>query len=176
MFANGQDDRPVVADRVRKSSGSETTFERDLIASAEIEAGVEAMADDVWAWCDKAKAFGWTVTVKVRFADFRRACRRRRQDVKRVVVDIGHRLLSLDVVFRADIPHRRLRPTARPEAPTKDRLIGKIMGGNPAFRGTRVPVHLLAELVPSRVRAHVWTEGKCRVRAPEQRIVIGTVT
>jgi hypothetical protein len=48
-------------------------------------------------------------------------------------------------------------------APTKDRLIGKIMGGNPAFRGTRVPVHLLAELVPSRVRAHVWTEGKCWV-------------
>jgi hypothetical protein len=30
-------------------------------------------------------------------------------------------------------------------APTKDRLIGKIMGGNPAFRGTRVPVHMLAE-------------------------------
>jgi hypothetical protein len=27
------------------------------------------------------------------------------------------------------------------------------MGGNPAFRGTRVPVHLLAELVPSRVCA-----------------------
>jgi nucleotidyltransferase/DNA polymerase involved in DNA repair len=48
-IANGQDDRPVVADRPRKSSGSETTFERDLIASAEIEAGVEAMADDVWA-------------------------------------------------------------------------------------------------------------------------------
>ena len=31
--------------------------------------------------------------------------------VKRVVVDIAHRLLSLDVVFRAGIPHRRLRPT-----------------------------------------------------------------
>jgi hypothetical protein len=29
------------------------------------------MADDVWAWCDKAKAFGRTVTVKVKFADFR---------------------------------------------------------------------------------------------------------
>jgi hypothetical protein len=29
-------------------------------------------------------------------------------------------------------------------APTKDRLIGKIMGGNPVFRGTRVPVHMLA--------------------------------
>ena len=29
------------------------------------------MADDVWAWCEKAKAFGRTVTVKVKFADFR---------------------------------------------------------------------------------------------------------
>ena len=46
-------------------------------------------------------------------------------------------------------------------APTKARLIGKIMGGNPVFRGTRVPVHMLAELVASRVRAHVWTDGKC---------------
>ena len=84
-IANGQDDRPVVADRSRKSSGSETTkssgsettFERDLIASAEIAAGVEAMADDVWAWCDKAKAFGRTVTVKVKFADFRQVTRSR---------------------------------------------------------------------------------------------------
>ena len=41
-------------------------------------------------------------------------------------------------------------------------LIGKIMGGNPAFRGTREPVHMLAELVPSRVRAHASPEGKCR--------------
>src|SRR6202047_4953003 len=33
------------------------------------------------------------------------------EDMKRVVVDIGHRLLAFDVVFGADIPHRRLRPT-----------------------------------------------------------------
>jgi hypothetical protein len=38
-------------------------------------------------------------------------------------------------------------------APTTDRLIGKIMGGNPAFRGSRVPVHMLAEPEPARVRA-----------------------
>ena len=29
------------------------------------------------------------------------------------------------------------------------------MSGNPVFRGTRVPVHMLAELVPSRVRARL---------------------
>ena len=76
-IANGEDHRPVVADRQRKSSGSETTFERDLNASAEIEAGVEAMVDDVWAWCEKAKVFGRTVTVKVKFADFQRITRSR---------------------------------------------------------------------------------------------------
>jgi hypothetical protein len=51
-------------------------------------------------------------------------------------------------------------------APTKDRLIGKIMGGNPAFRGTRVPVHMLAELVPSRGRAR-YRRGKCDRRSDE---------
>ncbi len=75
--AKGEDDRPVVADRPRKSSGSETTFERDLTAPDEIESGVEAMADDVWAWCDKTKAFARTVTVKVKFADFHQVTRSR---------------------------------------------------------------------------------------------------
>ena len=41
-IAKGEDDRPVVPDRLRKSSGSETTFERDLTEPAEIEAGVQA--------------------------------------------------------------------------------------------------------------------------------------
>ena len=76
-IANGDDERPVVANRPRKSSGSETTFERDLTSPAEIEAGAEAMADDVWGWCEKASAFGRTVTVKVcswrRFPPFRAA-------------------------------------------------------------------------------------------------------
>jgi DNA polymerase-4 len=66
-----------VADRQRKSSGSETTFARDLTAPGEIVAGVEAMADDVWAWCEKTKSFGRTVTVKVKFADFRQVTRSR---------------------------------------------------------------------------------------------------
>jgi DNA polymerase-4 len=75
--ARGEDNRPVDPDRTRKSSGSETTFDRDLSQSDEIEAGVLRMADDVWAWCDGAQAFGRTVTVKVKFADFRQITRSR---------------------------------------------------------------------------------------------------
>ena len=78
-IARGEDDRPVDPNRTRKSSGSETTFDRDLVDPGEIEAGVLRMADDVWAWCEKAQAFGRTVTVKVKFADFRQITRSRSQ-------------------------------------------------------------------------------------------------
>ena len=76
-IARGEDERPVRANRERKSSGSETTFSTDLIEPGEIEAGIQAMADDVWSWCEAAGAFGRTVTVKIKFADFRLITRSR---------------------------------------------------------------------------------------------------
>jgi DNA polymerase-4 len=76
-IARGRDERPVRPDRERKSSGSETTFSEDLIEPARIEAGVLAMADDVWAWCEATGARARTVTVKVKWADFQQTTRRR---------------------------------------------------------------------------------------------------
>lgn len=76
-IARGEDHRPVNPDRERKSSGSETTFARDLVAPEAIEAGVEEMADEVWAWCEKAGSLGRTVTVKVKWADFQQSTRSR---------------------------------------------------------------------------------------------------
>ena len=76
-IARGVDDRPVNPDRVRKSSGSETTFRTDLTDPAEIEAGVLEMAEDVWLWCESAQAFGRTVTVKVKYQDFQQITRSR---------------------------------------------------------------------------------------------------
>ena len=76
-IARGEDDRCVVADRPRKSSGSETTFAEDLTDPLAIQAGLQAMADEVWDWCATAQAFGHTVTVKVKLADFRQQTRSR---------------------------------------------------------------------------------------------------
>jgi len=76
-IARGEDDRPVNPDRTRKSSGSETTFASDLTDPTAIEAGVAAMADEVWAWCEKAGRRGRTVTVKVKWADFQQSTRSR---------------------------------------------------------------------------------------------------
>src|SRR5262249_51740380 len=71
------DNRPVVPDRHRKSWGSERTFADDLTDPAAIEAGVLAMADEVWAWCEKTRVSGRTVTVKIKYADFRQVTRSR---------------------------------------------------------------------------------------------------
>jgi DNA polymerase-4 len=69
-IARGVDHRPVNPNRVRKSSGSETTFSQDLTEPAPIEAGVLEMADDVWAWCEQTGQRGRTVTVKIKWSDF----------------------------------------------------------------------------------------------------------
>jgi DNA polymerase-4 len=74
-IARGQDHRPVNPSRERKSSGSETTFDEDLTDPAAIETGVLAMADDVWAWCEKTGSRGRTVTVKIKWADFQQSTR-----------------------------------------------------------------------------------------------------
>jgi len=79
-IARGKDDRLVRPDRIRKSSGSETTFTDDLTSANEIEAGVRAVADDVWSWCEKHQTFGQTVTVKVKYANFRMVTRSRTMD------------------------------------------------------------------------------------------------
>jgi DNA polymerase-4 len=96
-IARGVDERPVNPNRERKSSGSETTFERDLIEDGEIEAAVLRQADDVWSWCDKAQAFGRTVTVKVKYADFQTVTRSRTHPA---LVDTQARLgeASIDLV------------------------------------------------------------------------------
>jgi DNA polymerase-4 len=76
-IARAEDDRAVAPDRPRKSSGSETTFSRDLTEPKAIEAEVQLMADEVWDWCEKTGTYGRTVTVKVKYADFRQITRSR---------------------------------------------------------------------------------------------------
>ena len=76
-LARGEDHRPVEPNQPRKSSGAENTFASDLTDPTAIEAGVIAMADDVWQWCQKTGQYGRTVTVKTKFADFKQLTRSR---------------------------------------------------------------------------------------------------
>jgi DNA polymerase-4 len=103
--ARGQDDRPVIPDRPRKSAGSETTYPRDLATAEEVEAGITALAAEVWAWCEKTGARGRTVTVKLRYADFRTVTRAR---TGRGAVDGGDALAEIArTLVRGIFPLRR---------------------------------------------------------------------
>ncbi len=127
-IARGEDDRPVEADRVRKSSGSETTFDRDLLLDAEIEAGVLEMAEEVWAWCDKAQAFGRTVTVKVKYADFQIITRSRSLSAGLVDRRDALREMSLGLI-------RSLLPT-----PKGIRLVGVTVSNFGERSGDELPL------------------------------------
>ena len=107
-IARGKDDRPVNPNRTRKSSGSETTFDRDLIDPAEIEAGVLRMADEVWAWCERTQAFGRTVTVKIKFQDFHQITRSRSHATAVADRALLHRT-SLDLVRSIYPPEAAIR-------------------------------------------------------------------
>ena len=125
-IARGEDDRPVNPTRIRKSSGSETTFERDLTEPAEIEAGVLRMADDVWDWCEQAQAFGRTLTVKVKFQDFRQITRSRSHAGAVAIRALLHRM-SLDLIRSIYPPERGIR------------LVGVTVSNFAASAGTAVP-------------------------------------
>jgi DNA polymerase-4 len=69
-ICRGVDHRPVVADRVRKSIGAETTFERDLTSLDEMRAQLGPLVDKVWLHCESTGIRGRTVMLKVKFANF----------------------------------------------------------------------------------------------------------
>src|SRR5581483_7332971 len=70
-LGQGRDDRPVEADRETKSIGQEETFPRDVADRPALEQEVRRMAERVGARLRRHDLAGRTVTLKVRFPDFR---------------------------------------------------------------------------------------------------------
>jgi DNA polymerase IV len=69
--ARGVDERPVRADRIRKSVGAENTFPADLSTYEAARDALREIVDKVWAYCEASAIRGRTVTLKVKFANFR---------------------------------------------------------------------------------------------------------
>ncbi|TKD51665.1 DNA polymerase IV [Sphingomonas baiyangensis] len=133
-IARGEDHRAVNPDRVRKSSGSETTFDRDLTDPAEIEAGVLRMADDVWRWCASRDSYGRTVTVKIKYGDFRQITRSRSQPAP-VTTQAGLRQAATELVRLVLPPAKGIRLVGvtvsnfQPAAATELPMFGEAAAG-----------------------------------------------
>jgi DNA polymerase-4 len=75
--ARGIDERPVRADRVRKSVGAENTFPADLFSYEAARDALREIIDTVWGYCERSDTRGRTVTLKVKFANFQQITRSR---------------------------------------------------------------------------------------------------
>jgi DNA polymerase IV len=76
-IARGIDDRPVLANRVRKSVGAENTFSADLFTFEAAQDSLLPIIDKVWDYCESAGTRGRTVTLKIKYADFQQITRSR---------------------------------------------------------------------------------------------------
>jgi DNA polymerase-4 len=76
-LARGIDERPVCADRVRKSIGTEHTFIADLFTVDQARAALKPIVEKVWRHCEQAAIRGRTVTLKAKYADFQQHTRSR---------------------------------------------------------------------------------------------------
>lgn len=76
-ISRGIDERPVQANRERKSVGAEDTFAEDIFDFEAAKLELKPLADKVWRHCETKHLSGRTVTLKVKFADFRQITRSR---------------------------------------------------------------------------------------------------
>jgi len=78
-ISRGIDDRPVETESERKSIGTELTYEKDLSTGFEIIAELYKIEKELWERIEEAGTTGRTLTVKIKFADFRQVTRSRTQ-------------------------------------------------------------------------------------------------
>lgn len=105
--SRGEDDRPVRSDRERKSIGGERTYEDNLTSDEELHRALDNIVDIVWARIEGHAARGRTVTLKLRYADFRQITRARSRPLPIVTreefAELGHALLAATLPARLGV-------------------------------------------------------------------------
>ena len=104
-IARGIDERPVRANRARKSIGAENTFFDDLTEFDAMRAALQPILDKLWRHCESSGLRGRTVTLKVKFADFQ-ILTRSRSNAEAIGGRGALETISLDLL-------RPLLPTAK---------------------------------------------------------------
>ncbi len=89
-IVRGNDNRKVNPNRIRKSIGTERTYNEDLTDIKEMEAKVKYLAERLFEYVDKSKKSGRTLTLKIKYANFEQATRSR---------TVNYDLLTFDQIF-----------------------------------------------------------------------------
>ena len=107
QLANGVDERPVIAHRDVKSSGSENTYPQDLTDLETIRREVADMAGHAARWLERRNLLSRTVTIKVRYSNFTTVTRSHTADPSRDLAELSSRAIAL--LARTDAGNRPVR-------------------------------------------------------------------
>jgi DNA polymerase IV len=144
-IARGIDERPVTPVWERRSYGAEETFPSDVLAVGEVWPWIVACAERAFAGMTERGMAARTVTLKIKYHDFRMVTRRRTLDRFLTSVDevvaLARELLQATEAGRVRI---RLAGVSLSTFTASRRSPGREMGGRPLFPA-------LAEIGPEKV-------------------------
>ncbi|MBP2280560.1 DNA polymerase-4 [Psychrobacter sp. PL19] len=100
-IAHGRDERPVKSERQHKSVGSETTFRENLDSDHELRAQIYEQNSDAFGQMYNKQLIAYTITLKIKYADFTQITRSHTVATAFVSVESAH--YWLDKLF-LDIP------------------------------------------------------------------------
>jgi DNA polymerase IV len=97
-IARGVDNRPVNPDSIRKSVGVENTFNHDIFEPDELYRELDDIIEQLWRRMQRANAYGKSITLKVKFADFESLTRSRTSQLsvvdKSFLAKVAYELLN----------------------------------------------------------------------------------
>lgn len=106
--ARGQDDRPVNPNRIRKSIGAEKSFSPDLETLSEMEEALANIAQRVGQRVQEQRRGGYTLTLKIKYHDYRQITRSHTQATvirdPQILLQLGQAMLHQHVE-----PHSKVR-------------------------------------------------------------------
>jgi DNA polymerase-4 len=107
-IARGIDHRPVRSTRIRKSLGKETTFSEDILDVAVLLNHLNALAEKVFERLQQLELTGKTLTLKVKYADFKQVTRA--QSCSEIIKDLTSlRVMLPDLLSRTEAGQKAVR-------------------------------------------------------------------
>ncbi len=107
-ISRAMDQRPVNPERIRKSVGTERTFEKDLQENFEIITGLYHIEKELMRRMNRSGSYGRTLTLKIKFSDFQQITRSKTLPVVIDQFDLLHRHAK-EILYQIDLGSRKIR-------------------------------------------------------------------
>jgi len=107
-IARGIDHRPVSSHRIRKSLGSETTFQQDISATDEMLLHLYALLEEVLDSLSQRELLAFTLTIKVKYTDFTQVTRSYTSDSILSIYDKASKIIP-GLLARTEVDKKSVR-------------------------------------------------------------------